>query len=171
MRGLALGVAMAFACVTPGSAATLDSGVEVIDGDTVRMGDVVIRLDSIDAPELGQSCALPSGGTWKCAEAAAGRLEALTAGFDLACETHGDDLYGRIIATCRANGIDVEQVLVEEGLAWAFLRYSDVYAPHQERAMSARLGVWRAETEAPWDYRADRWEPRRAGLVAPGVPD
>lgn len=55
--------------------------------------------------------------------------------------------------------------MVEEGLAWAFLRYSDDYALIEEQAREAQRGVWGGEAQAPWDYRANRWE--RAALSSP----
>jgi endonuclease YncB( thermonuclease family) len=37
------------------------------------------------------------------------------------------DRYGKVVARCRVDGIDVGQELVSEGLAFAYRKYSMVY--------------------------------------------
>ena len=44
--------------------------VIVVDGDTLRIDGERIRLHGIDAPEAGQTCARPDGGTWNCGASA-----------------------------------------------------------------------------------------------------
>lgn len=134
-------------------AAFASQSIRVIDGDTLELDSQRIRINGIDAPEVGQKC-----GNWSCDEAATDRLWALLAGAHVECSAHGSDRYGRIIATCYANGVDVGAQLVSEGLAWAFVRYDDVYAPLEASARQASLGVWRGSPVAPWDYRAGRWD-------------
>lgn len=160
----------ALSLVCSATAATLTGKAEIIDGDTLSIGAVVVRISGIDAAELGQSCALPRGGNWNCTQAAADRLAELTTGKDLVCDALGNDPYGRILATCFADGVDVGGQLVGEGLAWAFVRYSDVYVDTEARARAAGIGVWQAETQAPWDYRADRWERAAEASPRPGCP-
>jgi hypothetical protein len=137
----------------------------VLDGDTLDIGLVRIRLHGIDAPELGQACAAASGGTWDCGTAAANRLAALVAGKNLACTGIERDAYGRIIATCLAGGRDVAEVMVAEGLAWAFLEYSRDYAATEDGPRAAGRGIWQAPTETAEAFRADRWQ--RAAALAP----
>lgn len=79
------------------------------------------------------------------------------------------DAYGRIIARCTARGVDLAEVLVAEGLVWAYRRYSDDHTAAEDQARSAGLGIWRPAMEPPWDYRADRWE--RRSRVAGELPD
>lgn len=43
--------------------------------------------------------------------------------------------------------------MVREALACSFCRYSSDY---NDRA--ARVGIWEAQTEPAWDYRAHRWD-------------
>ncbi len=137
----------------------------MVDGDGLAFGPIQVRIHGIDAAEMGQRCSLPRGGTWGCDEAAAERLGELIAGTPVTCEPLDRDVYGRIVARCTARGLDLGAQLVREGLAWAFVRYSTDYAGIEAEAQAAALGVWQAETQPPWDYRASRWD--RAVAEAP----
>lgn len=46
------------------------SGVRVVDGDTLQIGQTTYRLFGIDAPEHGQKCATRGGGSWSCGKEA-----------------------------------------------------------------------------------------------------
>jgi endonuclease YncB( thermonuclease family) len=138
---------------------------EILDADTFDVGLVRIRLHGIDAPEIGQRCVEPGGGTWDCGAAAVQRLQELVSDGGLVCTGRERDPYGRVIASCTAEGRDIADVLVGEGLAWAYTDYSDDYADEEAAARAAGLGIWRAETQTAWDFRADRWQ--RAAAVAP----
>ncbi len=146
-------------------AASVTGTAEVIDGDGLAIGPVAIRLHGIDAPEAGQSCAQAGGGSWPCDEEASKRLEVLISHHTVECEPLDRDAYGRIVARCTAGGADLAGTLAYEGLAWAFTRYSADYVGHELEARAARVGVWQAETQPPWEYREDRWE--RAVAEAP----
>jgi endonuclease YncB( thermonuclease family) len=52
----------------------------IVDGDTIDVGPVRIRLHGIDAPEAGQRCGKANGGTWPCGDEAIGRLADLVEG-------------------------------------------------------------------------------------------
>jgi endonuclease YncB( thermonuclease family) len=107
-------LAMALAVSSPCFAQT------ITDGDTLKQGGVIYRLWGIDAPEAKQVC--PDG--WPAGSLAATRLQALTAGRSIVCQEKDRDRYGRIVAICRASGEDLGAILVREGLAWVFARYS-----------------------------------------------
>ena len=149
------------------------TGTAVIeDGDTLNLGPVPIRLHGIDAPEGEQRCATPSGGQWACGAAATARLDALAGGRELRCLARDVDRYGRVVATCAVEAgpdgtEDLSAVLAREGLAWAFLDYSDDYVDHEAGARAAGIGIWQAPTQTASDYRADRWE--RAAAASPRV--
>jgi len=142
----------------------------VTDGDTFDIGPIRIRLHGIDAPEAGQQCKRADGKSWQCGTEATNRLTDLVGGRTVECTALDRDAYGRIIAKCIADGIDVNARLVAEGLAWAFTRYSDDYANHEAAAKAAGLGIWQGETQTPWDYRADRWNRAAAASPRPGCP-
>lgn len=51
-------------------------------------------------------------------------LGRLVEGRVVECQPLDRDTYGRIIASCSADGVDLAGALVDAGLAWAFVRYS-----------------------------------------------
>lgn len=126
------------------------------DGDTIEIGEKVYRINGIDAPERAQLCDGPSG-EWRCGDAATEKIEALLRGRHVACVEHESDAYGRIVATCHADGVDIGAELVREGLAWAYVKYSDAYVAEEAAARSENRGVWRATNRPAWEYRAARW--------------
>lgn len=129
----------------------------VTDGDTIRIGEERYRLNGIDAPERGQSCG-NAAGSWPCGKVATERLTELVQGRDLRCDVHETDQYGRLIATCRADGEDVGEVMVREGLAWAYLKFTDVYEAQEADARVAGRGIWRLPSLPAWDYRSAKWD-------------
>lgn len=140
-------------CV-PASAET----VRVVDGDTIELSGITYRLHGIDAPEAGQKCAKASGGKWGCGKAAIGALEALAFSGTVSCDTRGTDVFSRVIGVCTVDGKDMNAAMVEVGLAWAFRKYSTDYVAQEEKAKTARVGIWQADTQTAEAYRAQRWE-------------
>lgn len=130
----------------------------IVDGDTMDLQGVRIRLHGIDAPEAGQKCNEAPRGTWQCGEAAMDRLEELANG-GVTCRGHEYDDYGRLIATCyRSDGTDINKTLVAEGYAWAFRKYSEDYAAEEGQARAEKIVIWQADTQTAWDYRASKWK-------------
>jgi endonuclease YncB( thermonuclease family) len=148
---LALGAAALGFAEAP--AADLGGRAEATDGDTLRLGAVEIRLFGIDAPEARQRCARADGSPWDCGRAAAIRLAELIAAGPVRCRPHERDRYGRLVSTCTAGGVDLGGTLVAEGLARAYVDFSDAYLPEEAAARVAGRGLWEGEAAAPWDYR------------------
>lgn len=146
-------------------AAPASAGVRVVDGDTLEVDGVMVRLNGIDAPETWQTCGGPDG-EWRCGDVAADRLAELTAGREVTCAGDRNDGYGRLIATCRIGGEDIGAAMVRAGLAWAFVRYDDVYLPEERAARAEGRGVWSGPALPAWEVRAERW--RAAEGAAPG---
>lgn len=147
--------------------------VRVVDGDTLEVGGMKYRLHGIDAPESSQACVRKGGGSWACGKAAISAMEDLVAGKHVSCDDRGEDGYGRTIGVCTADGADINAAMIEKGMAWAFVKYSRDYEGLEARARSAGVGVWQAPTEAPWDYRAHKWDSAKsddapAGCVIKG---
>jgi len=153
--------------VAPRSHATLTGQAQAIDGDTLLVGGVRVRLEGIDAPEIDQLCTDAQGRQWRCGIEAHRVLARLVAAPTVQCEERGLDKYHRLLGICRAHGLDVNAELVRRGLAWAFVRYSRSYVAVEEDARRARVGVWSGTATPPWQYRTDRWHRATDGAEAP----
>ena len=126
----------------------------VSDGDTIRSGQLRIRLHGIDAPERQQQCTTFEGARWACGIAARDALQTLVDSTDaLDCQMTDVDRYGRLIMRCFAGDVDVGATLVRAGMALAYRRYADDYVADEEAARGARSGLWAGHFDAPWDWR------------------
>lgn len=139
--------------------------IEVIDGDTIRVGGETVRLFAIDAPERDQTCTRPDGTAWRCGDWSAAEVRRLFGGARASCEAVDTDRYGRTVARCVVNGRDMGEVLVAAGYARAYLRYSDLYLEVEKQAVVAGRGIFGSDMDAPESFRAAR-EP--APQAAPG---
>src|SRR4051812_39062886 len=83
--------------------------IRVLDGETLRLGDRVLRLQALQVPARGQaSCRDAAGRSTDCGTAAAEALARLVAGQDLSCRIGGADRHGRALGTCEAGGGELE---------------------------------------------------------------
>ena len=139
-------------------AETLTGPVRPMDGDTFEMAGVVIRLADVDAPEMAQKCQGGPKELRDCGALVADVLARRIRGQSVECAVHAIDEYERRIASCSLAGEDLSTWLVSEGLALAFRRFSERLVPAEEEAKAAGRGLWQTMFEAPWEYRAHRWE-------------
>ena len=130
------------------------SHVTVIDGDTIRLGDVKIRFSGIDAPEINQTC-IASEGKVACGKISKDILIAKVTNNKISCSDEGKDFYGRVLGECFVNGESLSSYLVREGFAFAYRKYSNKYIQDEEYAKFNNLGMWSMEFEYPWDYRSN----------------
>ena len=128
------------------------SHVTVIDGDTIRLGDVKIRFSGIDAPEINQTC-VASEGKVACGKISKDILIAKVTNNKISCTDEGKDFYGRVLGECFVNGESLSAYLVREGFAFAYRKYSNKYIEDEEYAKFNKLGMWSMEFQYPWDYR------------------
>lgn len=134
------------------------AGQYVIDGDTLIVDEKTFRINGIDAPEVGQKCTSERGKQWDCGDAATNALYEMTRKGDVRCQWIETDKYGRFVGRCFVGDLDLGRAMVERGMAWAFVRYSDVYAPEERVAKRAKIGIWRGPSVPAWEYRANRWK-------------
>ncbi len=157
---LAIGPAGIFAATMMRQSLDLASKA-MIEGDSLRLGAVEIRLHGIDAPEMDQVCHR-SGKPWRCGVVAAAELRKLIDGRAVDCtpvvQSDGSttDRYGRVLGRCSVAGVELNAWMVEQGLAVAFVRYSAQFVPQEDRARQARRGMWAGEFQAPWDFRREK---------------
>ena len=127
------------------------SHVTVIDGDTIRLGDVKIRFSGIDAPEINQTC-VASEGKVACGKISRDLLIEKVTNNKISCTDEGKDFYGRVLGECFVNGESLSAYLVREGFAFAYRKYSNKYIEDEEYAKFNKLGMWSMEFQYPWDY-------------------
>ncbi|MBX3121588.1 MAG: thermonuclease family protein [Nitrospira sp.] len=160
LRVAALAVAIALlgfvgSAVAQTPLAKISGKARIVDGDTINIGGIQIRLEGIDAPETEQTCFGAKGDRWQCGKTATQRLAGLIKGEEVTCEKSGEDRYRRTLAFCRlADGTELNAWLVREGLALAFVRYSTRYVKEEKEAKDARRGLWAGTFQAPWEWRA-----------------
>ena len=128
------------------------SHVTVVDGDTIKLGDVKIRFSGIDAPEIDQTC-IASEGKVACGKISRDILITKVTNNKISCTDEGKDFYGRVLSECFVNGESLSRYLVREGFAFAYRKYSDKFISDEEYAKSNRLGMWSMKFQYPWDYR------------------
>jgi endonuclease YncB( thermonuclease family) len=171
------------------SASQVVGVARVIDGDTIVISDVRIRLEGIDAPESTQACGkaaaamvpspapLPFGqpnmlgkpesptDQWACGTAATRHLTRLIGRSEVRCDDLGPDKYGRTLGRCFAGSLNLNAAMVRDGYAWAYVKYSEAYIAQEAEARAARIGIWQGTAMPAWDYRKRAWE--TAEVVAP----
>ena len=126
------------------------SAQTAVDGDKIEMGGTSYRLWGIDAPEMQQTCA----DGWPAGVEAKNALAELLRGRKVTCNPKTLDRYGRTVATCWADDLDVAASMVLGGQALASPRYTRDYVTHEAVARAAGRGVHGHGCEKPWDWRA-----------------
>jgi endonuclease YncB( thermonuclease family) len=121
--------------------APVNGYARVIDGDSIEIAGVRIRLDGAN------------GRAWSCGMTAADALRRHLRGRELRCELSGRDQFRRMIAVCAlADGSDVNAWLVRQGWALASGR-SGNYRSEQNEAQAGRHGIWAGTFTPPKEWR------------------
>ena len=122
----------------------------VHDGDTLTLlvgtTQHKIRLNGIDAPELGQAY-----GT-----RARQFLSALVFGKTVTVRVVDVDRYGREVGDVYVGGVLANAELVRAGMAWHYKHYSKdaTLAELEVQARAEKRGLWAdPKAMAPWNYR------------------
>lgn len=143
-------------------AADITGKLRVIDGDTVDVGRIRVRLYGIDAPERGQPCTTLSGQNWACGDWVTRQLQDLYGGHRVRCVAKDKDRYGRVVAKCYAGDADIGARLVQDGLAFAYRKYAMDYDLDEKAALVAKRGIHGFTLQSPARYRLTRIEGRDA---------
>jgi endonuclease YncB( thermonuclease family) len=150
MRLLVL-LALCFA-VAPAHAQIFTGIAATIDGDSLKIGDEQIRLFGIDAPEALQTCSR-GGETWQCGRDASAALAVLADRKPISCKTLERDVYGRNVATCSVDGVDIGRAMLAQGMAVALSNAPPEYLDREARSKSLRIGLWGSTFDLPEAYR------------------
>jgi len=140
-----------------GTAGALTGMARVIDGDTIGIGETRVRLEGIDAPETAQTCQRRWFGSWPCGTAATAQLSKIIGDRPVTSSPRGLDKYGRTLAVCFVEGHDINAMMVRQGYAWAFVKYSRSYVLEEAQARIEAVGIWQGEAVPAWEFRARRW--------------
>lgn len=125
----------------------------VTDGDSIEIRGTRIRLHGIDAPESRQLCTRPFGQSWRCGQQAALSLSDRIRRRGVSCISRDTDRYGRTIAVCSQDEVDLNARMVREGWAVAYQKYARDFVPDEKEAQSAERNIWSGTFVRPWDWR------------------
>lgn len=118
--------------------------VRVLDGDTLRLGEQVLRLGGLTAPPRGRACPDAQGRVRDCGTAATEALAALVTDRAVECRARGADRQGRVLGLCHAGGVELNASLVAAG--WATADRDDArLGALQDAARRDRRGLWAAD--------------------------
>lgn len=155
-RRIALFFAAAAAvCLDPCQDGARAEPVHLADGDSFSLGRDRYRLFGIDAPELHQDCADPSGRAWPCGLRARSELRRLIGTYPVECQVVTVDRFGRNVATCTAGGRNLAEEMVRAGFATAYVRpgSSGPYERLEQEARAGQRGIWAGSFDMPHDWR------------------
>ncbi|MET3559983.1 endonuclease YncB(thermonuclease family) [Bartonella japonica] len=121
----------------------------IIDGDSIMISSVKIRLVGIDAPELQQFCGTKET-RYPCGVEAKEYLEDLIGNHPVTCRWYKKDKYNRILATCETKRIsNINATLVRNG--WAVSYYD--YPEEEKEAKKKKKGIWQSNFQHPRKWR------------------
>ena len=109
--------------------------VAVIDGDTLSLAGVVVRLSGVAAPPRGQACAAGPD----CGRSATAALADLVQDRGVECHVFGHDGMGRPAGRCLAGGRDLNVALIDAGWARAG---SSAFRAEEYDARTHKRGIW-----------------------------
>ncbi|MBL7765142.1 MAG: thermonuclease family protein [Chitinophagaceae bacterium] len=132
----------------------MGTSVKIVDGDTFDLltpdqKKYRIRLKDIDCPEKGQDYY----------QVAKQFLAVQLAGQNIKVVYTQKDRNGRILGDVYIGRNYINLLMVEQGMAWHFIRYSNdpQFAVAEQRARKYRKGLWHmASAQAPWLFRKQK---------------
>ena len=83
---------------------TITGVPRIVDGDSLVINGVNIRLHGIDAPERNQTCGFEPN-QWDCGRQSTRALSEMIDRAPVTCHERDVDRYGRIVAVCSVGGV------------------------------------------------------------------
>lgn len=128
----------------------------IIDGETLTVDGVRVRLWGVDAPEQDQTCQR-EGYAYRCGLEASQALRDWIGDRSVSCAEVEKDQYSRSVARCVVDGDDVGGWLVAQGHALDYRRHSaGAYAREEASARTAARGMHAGTFEPAWEWRNAR---------------
>ena len=158
VRNLMLSLLAALVFSTPLHAEVAQARIiSVIDGDTVKVRDLggmkyLVSLSGVDAPEIAQVKG----------RAAKDYLCSVICGKDVTIDSNKLNIDGHVLAVVYLDNTDVNQVMLEGGMAWQDMDDKGVlssqhyrsYAHAESVARRQGAGLWKDNmVVAPWRFR------------------
>ena len=141
---LAVLAVLAFVYLTNRTPDDLIGGqVEVIDGDSLELGQTTIRLFGIDSTEGRQQCVDEGGSDYRCGETARRALIERLGRQPVQCQPIERDQYDRTVARCFIGDQDIAAWMVTNGHALAYRQYSADYIDEEDVALSVFASLCR----------------------------
>ena len=129
------------------------SSLKIIDGDTIILNSEKIRFYGIDTPEIKQTCTNNNGQSYLCGVKATLELKKIIGSRKVSCIKKTKDRYKRSISICYVDGKDINSLMVKQGWALAYRKYSKKYVKDEVIAKSNKAGMWSGDFIAPWKWR------------------
>jgi len=140
-----------FAGGTPATAAHIAADpaqIAVLDGDTLRVRDTVVRLAGVAAPARGESCRGADGAGFDCGAAATNALAEIVRARAVDCRLAGRDGMGHNLGVCEASGRQINRALVAAGYARA--EGDAGLSGDEDQARANRRGLWAGGSAVSW---------------------
>ena len=129
-----------------------EKNIQVIDGDTIHIGELKYRFFGIDAPETKQICEKDNIKI-QCGVIAKNVLKNKIANKIPECVVKDKDRYQRFVAECFIGNESLSRFMVKEGYAVTYSQYSKDFVEDEKFAKENRLGIWSMSFQMPSDYR------------------
>lgn len=136
--------------------------VKIIDGDTIILNGTKIRFSGIDAPESyykgKEQLCLKKKIIIRCGKLSKDFLIKTIGKNTVTCiREKKPDKYKRVLAECFVKGESLSKILVKNGFAFDYPKYSKKkYAKFEKYAKTKKLGLWDMEFKFPWDFRQEK---------------
>lgn len=131
----------------------ISSVSRVVSGDTLTLGNQIVKLYGVAAPDISQTCADSSGRGYRCGQQSVSWLSGWLADNTIKCHILAKDDRGVLIGVCMLGPYDIGAALINSGWAVADIRQTQIYLPYQNQALSNRRGLWQGEFYMPWDWQ------------------
>ncbi|MEI3582494.1 MAG: thermonuclease family protein [Alphaproteobacteria bacterium] len=151
-----------FVCLLAGclyaAGAFAAENVYVVDGDSLEMGEVRIRLEGIDAPEYYQDCRYPNNKKYACGLEARQYLQSLVDQGKVTCIERDLDRYNRSLCTCYVTNkigekTNLNEAMVRAGWAVVYKNKHSDYSAAEAEAEREKRGIWQGKFMKPQLYR------------------
>ena len=126
--------------------------IQVVDGDTIHIGNLKYRFFGIDAPEKKQICEKDNIKI-QCGVIAKNVLKNKIGDKIPECIVKDKDRYQRLVAECFIGKESLSRFMVREGYAVAYTQYSKDFIDDEKYAKENKLGIWSMNFQIPSEYR------------------